>query len=447
MNSQHLFNSGDDENWQPLGKFYQAVYLRPRVPTTDYLFSGTSVTRLNDQTGHGNHYPVTAGNPTIGPESINGKPTLNLKTSDILMQNSAIVGLTNQNERAGYMVFKLMDVTGNNTFQAILLMGNIQAGTLLFQVCNTNNTNEFAFNYSNAALITPILKPQLHVHYFEFIKTLINHGVGMDGSPLIYKTGAQDIGNPATSNTIIGRTSAGFLSRLLLCELCITNPADYTESIRQKVQRYIFREYGKRNTNIALSKVLNRGIGNDGTKQVIARLATLKADLPKITALNIGTNDTNIGDATRYTTPAEYKANLHTIANEMESVGSVVIAISFLPSLSDPNSGAAHYAKFLEFIAERPGIIWWDLRNAINTAPNRAACFQGDGIHLTDAGTTVYAEGFFNGCIVPNKLQSVIWQCLGDSNTAGHLLPGDGQLNATGQTWPGKLKTLLTAYQ
>ena len=221
--------------------------------------------------------------------------------------------------------------------------------------------------------------------------------------------------------------------------------------------------------------VENSGVSGNNTANGLARLATVLATNPDHLVLYFGINDALNASQNKLVSLSNFSANLTSMVNQAETAGvqrvylvgihpvNAAYVASRHPThpelarlqdhLTEYNAAVANVATatgatFIDwrsrFLEESPGTTIADatadnaaslLICAANTNPDDT-----DGVHLTIAGNS------FLGVRVAQALSSQVVNgdlitCMGDSITFGIKMTGEG--TATGDTYPGVLKTTL----
>ena len=221
--------------------------------------------------------------------------------------------------------------------------------------------------------------------------------------------------------------------------------------------------------------VQNSGVSGNNTTNGLARLSTVLATNPDHLVLYFGINDALNASQNKLVSLPTFSANLTSMVNQAVAanvrkvylVGIHPVNAAYVASrhpthpeltrlqdhLTDYNTAVANVATatgaiFIDwrsrFLAESPGTTIEDatadnaaslLICAANTDPDDT-----DGVHLTVAGNQ------FLGVRVAQALSSEVVNgdlitCMGDSITFGVKMTGEG--TATGDTYPGVLKTTL----
>ena len=85
------------------------------------VLNGNTVLSLNDLSGNGNHL-TAVGSPQIVANGINGNPSIRFNGTNRLERTSLISGITDLNNRSGWIVFKLEDINGVGYHNIFLLI-------------------------------------------------------------------------------------------------------------------------------------------------------------------------------------------------------------------------------------------------------------------------------------------------------------------------------------
>jgi len=224
--------------------------------------SGNNVISLTDLSGNGNDL-TAINNPQIVPNGINGVQSIRFNGTNRLERLLPINGITDLNNRSGWIVFKIEDVNGVGYHNIFLLGGAsyTSAGSNFMQLYNTNNSPVFYQNYTTNTLDASINLPQTQAHYCVFNKS---NGaiVNFDGS-VTNTVGVQTINN---NGLFVGQwNSKG--AKMLFCEMAILNN-EISESDKVNLENYFAIKYGiKKNI-----EVINSGVNGNNTQDIINRL-------------------------------------------------------------------------------------------------------------------------------------------------------------------------------
>lgn len=120
--------------------------------------SGNNVVSLTDLSGSGNDL-TAINNPQIVANGINGVQSIRFNGTNRLERILPINGITDLNNRSGWIVFKIEDINGVGYHNVFLLGGAsyTSSGSNFMQLYNTNNSPIFYQNYTSNTLTGSIL--------------------------------------------------------------------------------------------------------------------------------------------------------------------------------------------------------------------------------------------------------------------------------------------------
>lgn len=152
---------------------------------------------------------------------------------------------------------------------------------------------------------------------------------------------------------------------------------------------------------------INEGIGGNTTKDIISRLATIKAHNPELYFLSIGINDARYNDNRGAINNSEYRSNVKAIIDSLKEDGKEVVINSVFPAFwQDANSNLLmgelyerfiNWNKILKKISIEEKILYIDSFTNITHFLNytNIESYIPDGVHPDLTGTKgkrLYAE-------------------------------------------------------
>lgn len=183
-------------------------------------------------------------------------------------------------------------------------------------------------------------------------------------------------------------------------------------------------------------QVINLGVGGNNTQSLLNRISDVTNQLPDLTIVMIGTNDSVNSSA--YIEVNQYKTNLTSIVTQIKNSGSDVVLISF-PPVIDALKKASHdytsiygdestfdlnidilpqYRTKMQEVATEQSVIFVDglAPFTANGDPKTDASswITSDGTHIKTAGYLAIAQALLPNCTGYNKIA-----CFGDSLTYG----------------------------
>ena len=283
--------------------------------------SGNNVVSLTDLSGSGNDL-TAINNPQIVANGINGVQSIRFNGTNRLERILPINGITDLNNRSGWIVFKIEDINGVGYHNVFLLGGAsyTSSGSNFMQLYNTNNSPIFYQNYTTNTLDASINLPQTQAHYCIFNKSN-GANANFDGS-VTNTVGVQTINN---NGLFVGQwNSKG--AKMLFCEMAILNN-EISEADKVNLENYFAIKYGiKKNI-----EVINSGVNGNNTQDIINRLPQINEHNAQYAFVQCLVNNFRHPDISKRRTPQQSKVELTTIIESLKTNGTIPIIISMLP--------------------------------------------------------------------------------------------------------------------
>lgn len=161
-------------------------------------------------------------------------------------------------------------------------------------------------------------------------------------------------------------------------------------------------------------EVINSGINGHTTREGLSRLnMSVLRRKPQIVLILFGSNDTALNEG-QYRTPFEFEQNMRRMINEILAVstenpildGKILPILMTPPSMVDTdffpfttNARLEYYGEIVKKIAADYGLPLIDLFSAYTKIQDKAdyeACFQYDGVHLSNKGYDILYRHILN---------------------------------------------------
>jgi lysophospholipase L1-like esterase len=172
------------------------------------------------------------------------------------------------------------------------------------------------------------------------------------------------------------------------------NPGVQVASPYPVLLQALLREYYE-NTNIT---VVNRGVSGNDTTDVIARLASIKADNPDVVLLMIGTNDARTDRGISVT---QYRENLRNIVRGLMPARVMMLSLPAEAGLGGvPNPRAVDsYRKTMQQVAREDALPFVDFyalfKSVLKSGAYARGDIQRDRLHFDQFGYQLMAECVF----------------------------------------------------